>query len=110
MKIRKAMHYRPEMVKKLFSKELFGVAQSIAQTSKTLYHGQKSDILKKFPSHPSITLSEKSGIIHDLSVLTKSQTIGKEKTFSDFANSIYERIMAKSKNFSRCCKEKRISC
>ena len=41
-KIREAAQYRPEHIRSAFSQELFGVLQCIAQTSKSLYHRQKS--------------------------------------------------------------------
>ena len=47
-KLRSAAVYREEKVTNLFSTEILGVAQSISENRNTLYHGTKSDILKRF--------------------------------------------------------------
>ena len=47
-KLRSACNYRNCLVLDLFTSEIFGVAQSISENSIQLYHGTKSDILKRF--------------------------------------------------------------
>ena len=49
-KLRAGVELRKEMALELFKRVLFGVTQSLAETSTTLYHGNKADILKRFTS------------------------------------------------------------
>ena len=101
-KIREAAHYRPEHIRSAFSQELFGVSQCIARTSMSLYHGQKSDILRKFSWVKEITVPKNFAIIFYLSLLTKSHLIKPGSTFFDFAISMQRRIYHLSKEYSRC--------
>ena len=47
-KLRSVIEIRPEITKKVFQTELFGVAQSLTQTNTKLYHGTKSKIVEQF--------------------------------------------------------------
>ena len=49
-KLRSACELRRDPTLKLFKSELYGVAQSIASNAESLYHSNKSDILKKLTS------------------------------------------------------------
>ena len=101
-KIREAAHYRPEHIRSAFLQGLFGVTQCIAQTSKSLYYGQKSDILRKFSWLKEITIPKNSAIIFDLLLLTKLHLIKPGSTFFDFVISMQRRIYHLSKEYSRC--------
>ena len=41
-KLREAVKLRPELATQLFATELFGVSQSLAKSTNSLYHGTKS--------------------------------------------------------------------
>ena len=100
-KIREAAHFRTENGKNSFSQELFGVTQALAQTSNSLYHSQKSDILKNFSHVPDINVSDESAIIIDLSAMTRSHLHQEGSPFSDFTRSLHRRI-CKGNSFVRC--------
>ena len=104
-KIREVIRVRNNHAKDLFRTELFNVAQSIAANSDSLYHDNKSDILKRFPTcnykEPK-TKVNRSAIIFDLSLFTKSYTANENATFSDFAQSLIGRILYLSSNYLRC--------
>ena len=79
------------------------MAQSIAETSEKLYDGRKSQILKRFPLCANVVIpTQHSAMICDLSVFIKSHYFGNKKLFSDFANSLYNRIMKHSSGYLRC--------
>ena len=101
--MREALNYRPEIATELFDQEHFGVAQSIAETCEKLYDGQKSQILKRFSSCANVVIpTQHSAMICDLSVFIKSHYFGNNKLFSDFAISLYNRIMNYSSGYLRC--------
>ena len=101
--MREALNYRPEIATELFDQELFGVAQSIAETCEKLCDGQKSQILKRFSSCANVVIPTKhSAMICDLSVFIKSHYFGNNKLFSDFSISLYSRIMNYSSGYLRC--------
>ena len=89
-KLRKTIHNRPSSTKYLFATEIFNVAQSLA------------DVLKCFVSQKELSINKcDSAVLHDLSILVKSQYVDTIKTFSDFlANSenksILNEFLAKS--------------
>ena len=90
-KLREAVHLRKDKATELFSTELFGVSQCIAENSNSLYHGTKSDILKRFATcnyiEPHKTKTT-SAMVFDLSLFTKSHVINKKDTFYTFAESL----------------------
>ena len=102
-KLREAIHLRSYHSKQLFATEIFGVAQSLAGNSETLYHGTKSDILKCFSSHNDVVIDKfDSAIIHDLSILVKSQYVDNIKTFNEPSKHLYSRIAKISEGYKRC--------
>ena len=101
-KIREAAHFRTENAKNCFSQEPFGVTQALAQTSNSLYHSQKSDMLKNFSHVPDINVPDESAIIIDLPAMTRSHLPQEGSPFSDFARSLHRRICKMSNSFVRC--------
>ena len=96
---------RKSQANELFQTELFNVAQSIAENGDSLYHNNKSDILKRFPTCKYVetdTQIDSSPIILDLSLFAKSHTLNENATFSDFAESLKARIFHQSSNYMRC--------
>ena len=47
-KLRSAVEYRHDLANEVFQHELLGIAQSVAETSDSLYHGQQSELKKRF--------------------------------------------------------------
>ena len=104
-KLREAIHNRPKLTNDLFATEIFDVAQSLAETSDSLYHGTKSDVLKCFTSHNTLLIKkEDSSILHDLSILVKGQGqyVQTLKTFNDLSTKLYSRILKASEGYKRC--------
>ena len=103
IKLRKAVHNRPSSTNYLFATEIFNVAQSLAENSETLYHGSKSDVLKCFASQKELSINKcDSAIMHDLSILVKSQYVDTTKAFNDLSKRLYSRIMEISDGYNRC--------
>ena len=97
-KLREAIHNRPNLT-------IFDVAQSFAENSKMLYHGTKSDVLKCFTSHNALIIKkEDSSMLHDLSILVKSQGqyVQTIKSFNDLSKHLYSRILKASEGYKRC--------
>ena len=75
----------------------------LAGNSETLCHGPKSDILKCFSSHNDVVIDKfDSAIIHDLSILVKSQYVDNIKTFNELSKHLYSRIAKISEGYKRC--------
>ena len=100
----------PAMVTKLraaciaetfFQSEIFGIAKSISTDSRSLYHGSKSDILKRFEkeTQPKIH-GNNSALVVDLSVVLK--IIGQQtfRTFKEFATNVYKHMMSLGVEFN----------
>ena len=51
-KLRAACIARKKHAETFFQSEIFGIAKSISTDSRSLYHGSKSDILKRFEKEP----------------------------------------------------------
>ena len=70
----------------------------------TLYHGTKSEILKRLNSTeiPNLNPENRNAIIFDLSAIVRSKSKSNCLTFDDFANYIYRIIMLMSKKYERC--------
>ena len=68
-KLRSAIDIRPEITKKVFQSELFGVAPSLAETSTKLYHGTKSKISQQFDTSEYINIdpAKPSAVVIELS-------------------------------------------
>ena len=103
-KIKSSYQFRREEVYNLFKEELFQRAYSISEDENTLYHGTKSDILKRLNSTKKSNLNPKNrnAIIFDLSATVKSKSKSNCLTFDDFTNYIYRIKMFMSKNYERC--------
>ena len=104
-KIREVILVRKSQAIELFQRELFNVAESIAENADSLYRNNKSDIPKRFPTCKYVetdTQIDSSAIILDLSLFAKSHTLNENATFSDFAESLKARIFHQSSNYMRC--------
>ena len=102
-KLRSAAVYREEKVAKLFSSEIFGVAQSIAENRNTLYHGTKSDILKRFSStHIPKTNDRLSAVVIECSAQIQAKSKAPVQNMYDFAVLLYNHVTELSKDFDRC--------
>lgn len=69
---------RKDKPTELFSTDLFGVSQCVAENFNSLYHGTKSDILKRLPKCNYIEPCEiktSSAMFFDLSLFIKCQAI-----------------------------------
>ena len=88
----------------LFKEELFQRAHSISEDESTLYHGIKSDILKRlnFTEKPNLNPENRNAIIFYLSAIVRGKSKSNCLTFDDFANYIYRIIMLMSKYYERC--------
>ena len=99
-KLRSAYRFRTHLAVSLFSSEIFGYAKSIASDSLTLYHGTKSDILKRMKlSSKWIIPNDKSSIVIELSPIIKAKSSPSCTTFSDFAAIVYRTILYHSKGY-----------
>ena len=103
-KLRVATEVRPEIASKVFESELYGVAQSLAQTARNLCHGNKAVILEKFESCKFVEVDplQASAIIIELSPLLRTQNFNSGMTFKDLANALYDRVMVLAKGYQRC--------
>ena len=102
-KIKSSYQFRREEVCNLFKEELFQRAHSISEDENTLYHGTKSDILKRLNSteKPNLNPENRNAIIFDLSAIMGSKSKSNCLTFDDFANYIHRIIMLMSKTYER---------
>ena len=64
-KLRSAVKVRKQEILHLLKTEPFNVAESLAETITSLYHENKSEILKKFPSFNEYTISISSAALID---------------------------------------------
>ena len=103
-KLRSAIDMRPEITKKVFQSELFGVAQSLTETSTKLYHGIKSTISQQFDTSEYINIdpTKPSAVVIELSPLIRTHSLKVEMTFVDFALSLFQRIVHLAKGYFRC--------
>ena len=96
--------YREEESKLLFEGELLGIAQSIAESPTTLYHSQKSQLLKRFDklvTIPQFCEAIPSAIIIELSAIIQIKASCSANTFHEFAVIIYYHILELARDFSR---------
>ena len=100
-KLRSAAKVRKQGTLYLFETELFGVAQSLAETSTSLYHRNKSEIPTKFPSFNKCTISNSSAAVIDLSPIEKGIYVTHCKTFEEFANILYKKVSYHFKDHKR---------
>ena len=103
-KIRGAASVRSSQAKEVFNRELFGFPQSLSINGIEMYHGAKSDLIKKFEDFtiPSLeqTTSKKAMVI-DMAHLIHAKTFADLKTFGDFACSLYYQISVIGESFDR---------
>ena len=83
-KLRSAITYRRIHAQKLFATELFGTSQYLLIDHKTLYHGTKADILRRFEKVPYPEISSSSATFVELSAILRYEF--KVNTFNDFAH------------------------
>ena len=79
----------------IFFSQIFGIALSISTNSRSLYQGNKSDILKRFEKERELKIQgNNSALVVDLLVIGK--IIGQQmfRTFKEFATNVF-------KHFSR---------
>ena len=92
-----AVSRRKGLSKTVFETELFGIAQSIAETEETLYHGPKHTFLDRLNQWESFALDDnslsKSAIVIELSAMIQIYAAVPVDTFADFAKMLYEKIM-----------------
>ena len=91
--------YRRNLTKRLFSEELFGTAQCLSVDKKTLYHGNKADILRKFKKVPFPEIYPSSALIFELSAILRFEF--KPATFDEFSEKVYEYIIEVEKHYDR---------
>ena len=96
-KLRSAYKFRKEYVTDLFQHEMFGIAQSMATDSSTLYHGQKSDVTTPKPNITAFS----SSLTIDLSGVINAKAEMKYSSFLDFVRSLYKYILAIGKDFEQ---------
>ena len=99
-----ATEVRLEIASKVFESELYGVAQSLAQTTRKLYHGNKAVILEKCESCKFVEVAplQASAVVIELSPLLRTQNFNSDMTFKDLAKALYDRIMVLAKGYQRC--------
>ena len=90
----------------MFKSQIYGVAQSIAETTTKLYHSKKSEMLdrvKKWNVSNLSSCNEKAAIVLKLSAIIQINASVAVKTFFDFAKlNIYNHIMNLAREFQRC--------
>ena len=86
---------------RLFKTELFSVAHSLAEMSTTLYHENKVDILKRFTSIDQHKMSDLSAAFIDLSLIKKDWDVTHCRTFCEFAQALYSKVVHHFKGYKR---------
>ena len=88
----------------MFQQELFGTAQSIVEDVCSLYHGTKSDILKRLENipEPSISGSSNNAILFELSAFIRVKTYSNCKNFNEFALLLYYHFSKPSEGGNPC--------
>ena len=101
-KLRSCISFRRTEILKAFETEILGISQSLSVNNNELYHGTKSDILKRFDStiKPCIPSTD-SCIIIELSVLIKSNARISVTTFNDYADFMLKKILMLGDGFER---------
>ena len=105
-----AAAYRKEKAGELFKREILNITQSISLDEDLIYHGTKSDILKKFyKCHiPVVHSCSNSAIIIELSAIIYFMASVNAKTFHDSATKVYKHIQNVFKlPKNHCCSIKR---
>ena len=98
--MRSAYKFRKDATTELFKNEIFGVAQCISQDSISLYHGVKSDILKRLPTVLKPTSMQcDSSLTIDLSGIINAKANMNFTTFKEFADYLYSYILSIGNDF-----------
>ena len=100
-KLRAACVAQQEHAEIFFESEIFDIAQSISTDNRSLYHGSKSDILKRLEkeTQPKIH-GNNSTLVVDLSVIVKITGQQTFRTFKEFATNVYKHIMSSGVEFT----------
>ena len=98
-KHRAALQYRKDHAKLLFKTAIFNYSQALSVDSTNLYHGTKSDILRRFSESPFQQPSPSSAIIIELSPILRLDF--KYATFLMFAQKAYAHIIDLGKDYGR---------
>ena len=103
-KLRSAFEIRPQITSRVFDSELFRVAQSLARTSNNIYYGTKSVLADKFESSEYISVNpvDPSALVIELSPLIRTHSVKVGMTFSEFAQSLFQRILSLARGYYRC--------
>ena len=88
----------------MFQQELFGTAQSFSEDEFSLYHGTKSDFLKRLDNiaERSISGSSNNAILFDLSGFIRVKTYSNCKNLNEFALLLYQHFSKLSEGYNRC--------
>lgn len=101
--MRSAYKFRKDATTELFKNEIFGVAQCISQDSISLYHGVKSDILKRLPTVLKPTSMQcDSSLTIDLSGIINAKANMNFTTFKELADYLYSYILSIRNDSERC--------
>ena len=97
-KLRAAIAYRRAQAEMLFKSEIFGISQCLSTDAKSLYHGNKADILKRFEMVNRPVLTSPSAIIIELSAVVRFNAKVNVRSFNEFAIHLYNYIMELAKD------------
>ena len=88
----------------MFQSELFGVAQSLVETSTKFYHGTKSKIPQQFKTSEYINIdpTKPSAMVIELSPLIRTHLSKVGMNFMDFALTLFQRIVHLAKVYFQC--------
>ena len=103
-KIRSAASHRKQPTKEVFNHELFGFPQSLSKCGIDLYHGSKSDLLKKFERFTVDNFeyaNRKSAVVIDKAHLIYGKAFADLDTFADFAFTLYFQVKLIRQSFER---------
>ena len=104
--MRSACQYRPNMATTIFNHEILNIPQSLCTNNISMYHGTKSDILKKFSSHCNSQVplyASNSAIIIEMApvIRAKCSNLGDISCFSDLATLLFHHIENLGSTFAR---------
>ena len=102
-KLRSAYQHRRDHVSELFKNEIFCIAQSISEDSVSLYHGQKSDILKRLSKSdvPKPVNKNSAGLVSDLSGIINAKANMAFSSFQEFGDKLYQHIVSLGRGYGR---------
>ena len=103
-KIRSAASHRKQPTKEVFDHKLFGFPHSLGKCSIDMYHGSKSDLLKKFERFTVDSceyVNRKSAVVIDMAHLIHGKAFADLDTFADFAFALYFQVKSIGQSFER---------